>query len=178
MKEELRADLLFLINNIYPADFMLVMLVFFLAIVLLIFLILARDSKFMVFLLLLFIVVGVPAVGIIGEIVIDKVARNRELSKDAANYYEFSKSLNIAFTLKNNSKNTFNFCKVAAKLYAKSDVNASKIIKFKNDIQVLRLKSISLKNELKPQKSVSSRIIFKNFDLKIPYEIRLSSICF
>lgn len=174
----LRTDLLFYIHHLYPADFMLVMLVAFLFIVFLIFIIIMRDKGWMVGILFFFIIAGLPAIAISGEMLINQVARTRTVTLDSAKIYKFSNSLHVVFSLKNQSRNTFSYCKVLAKLYAKTDANASTWIKYKNMLQVLRRKSVVTKIPIKPKGTYNSKIIFKDFRIKIPYEIKLDSTCF
>lgn len=178
MAAKLKQELLFLIHHIYPADYMLIMLIAFLFIVLLIFLILTMDSKFMSFLILLFIIIGLPTLGVFGEKVIDSVARKRFVLINSAKIFEFSNSLHVDFTLQNQSKRTFKYCKVMAKIYKNNDANTSKLMQIKNDLQVLRRKSVEIKRAIKPNGLVNASIIFKDFAIKVPYHINTSSTCF
>lgn len=177
--QALREDLLFYLNNLYPADFMLIMLVAFLFIVFLIFMIIVRNSGILVSLILFFVVIGLPTVAICGEKLIDSVARKRFIIIDSKRLYPFSNTMHVVFTLQNQSKNTFEYCKVEAKLYKRSDANTSKIYKYKNMFYVLRRKSVVYHRPLAPNALLKGTIIFKDFNSSLnKYNIVTSSTCF
>lgn len=176
MTDGLRENLFFYLKHLYPVDFLFALLVAFIFICVLLFVAFLRNSPIIATLLILFNFIFCSCLAVYGYQFIDTKVRQRAVNIVNENFYG-SSNFALDFSISNDSKYNFKYCKVKAKIYDQADANASFITRLKNEYIPIRIKSKTI-NELLKGQSKDQRINFENLSPESNFSVKLQSECF
>ncbi|TXE83219.1 DUF2393 domain-containing protein [Campylobacter peloridis] len=175
--QKIREQILFYISHLQLIDFLVIVLVVFFFIATLFIALFIRHKANFAFIVIFLGILCSISMAFLGYFLIDNIARSRIVNIDYYKYFTYDNSLSIEYSLKNTSKNNFQYCKISISVH-KKPTDDSKIQKILYSIKPIRSKSTILEKTIKPDQTINLRTKISDFKSEENFEIKINSKCF